>query len=229
MTSSERRRGAWSRAFRNSYFYPFHAGGTLVDIGCGLRPYEDLFAVDRYWAFDLPNTPRPPDQKRPHVWFDGVRVPVRDNSAEHVLCTAVLQYCVNPAEYVRELARVLKPGGTLVLAAPQSEPLMEAPFDHFRYTLSGLQELCAREGLRVEQAQASVGFWQTMAFHFNCMAVRSMLRRGRLPAMLVCPPLGLATQCLAAILDKFTAYDEDTNSWVLRAVKTGSSGPPPIR
>jgi SAM-dependent methyltransferase len=236
MISGRRDAGTGRHWLRNTYFYPFHAvnagirravantgagcsGGTLLDIGCGLRPYENLFTVDRYFGFDLPDSPHPQNHKRPHVWFDGITFPVRDNSAQHILCSAVLQYCSDPHSYLRELTRILKPGGNLILVAPQSEPLTEAPFDRYRYTLSGIRCLCAAQGLRILQAQPSVGFWQTMAFHLNSMAVSSMLRRGRLTAMLVCSPLGFATQSIAAILDKFTTYNDDTNSWVVRAIK----------
>jgi SAM-dependent methyltransferase len=239
MTASQQPR-TWRSSLRNSFFFPFHAvnagirravvsnstdcsGGTLLDIGCGLRPYEDLFAVDCYFGFDLRDSPRPPFQKLPDVWFDGVIVPVRDNCADHLLCTAVMQYCLDPHSFMQELVRILKPGGNLILVVPQSEALMEAPFDRYRYTLFGVQHLCAAHGLRILRAQAAVGFWQSMAFHLNCMVVRSMLSHGRLAAMLICVPLGFITQSLAAILDRFTSYSEDTNSWVVRAIKPGVS------
>jgi SAM-dependent methyltransferase len=225
---------AW---LRNSYLYPFYAvnagirrgveaaarecsGGVLLDIGCGLRPYERLFGVERCFGFDLPHTPRPREQKRPDVWFDGSRIPVRDNAAEHVLCSAVLQYCYNPDAYMRELARILKAEGNLILVVPQSEALMEAPFDRYRFTLAGMEGLCEVHGLRILKATAAVGFWQTMAFHVNCMAVRSLLKRNRAAAALVCSPLGLLTQSVAAVLDRFTAYDEDANSWIVHARKS---------
>src|SRR5579872_1093495 len=90
-------------ALRQSYLYPFHAvnegirravaevavgcrGGTLVDVGCGTRPYESLFPVERWLGFDLPESPHPLHQKRANVWFDGVALPVRDHSVQHVLC-----------------------------------------------------------------------------------------------------------------------------------------------
>lgn len=222
---------------RRTYWYPFYAvnegirrgvaraaagcsGGTLLDIGCGTRPYDDLFAVDRRFGFDLLGSPRPIDKKRPDVWFDGATIPIRDNSAQHLLCAAVLQYCRNPDRYMGEFARILQSGGNLILVAPQSEALTEEPFDRFRYTLAGIRDLCATHSLQVVEAWPAVGFWQTMAFHVNCMAVQTILKRNRLLAMLVCPPLAMATQTAAAVLDRFTAYDSDTNSWIVRAVKS---------
>jgi 2-polyprenyl-3-methyl-5-hydroxy-6-metoxy-1,4-benzoquinol methylase len=44
-------------------------------------------------------------------------LPFEDESFDLVLCTQVLEHLLSPAEGVRELARVLRPGGKLILSA----------------------------------------------------------------------------------------------------------------
>jgi SAM-dependent methyltransferase len=44
-------------------------------------------------------------------------LPFGDGSFDLVLCTQVLEHLLGPADGVRELARVLRPGGTLILSA----------------------------------------------------------------------------------------------------------------
>jgi SAM-dependent methyltransferase len=132
----------------------------------------------------------------------------------------VLQFVPDPAACLRELCRILRPGGNLIFSVAQSEPVMEPPFDCYRFTINGIRAMCQAQNLTIVDAQASVGYWQTMAFHFNCMVVRSLLRRSRAAAFGVAAPIGLATQSVARLLDGMTTYDDDVNAWVVHAVKT---------
>ncbi len=49
------------------------------------------------------------------------------------------------------MARVLKPGGLLILLAPFQFRLHEQPHDYFRYSSHGLRHLCEEAGLDVER------------------------------------------------------------------------------
>lgn len=57
----------------------------------------------------------------PHVGFikaDAQRLPLRDNTVDAVISTAVLQLVPDPAAALAEMARVLRPGGRLAIAVP---------------------------------------------------------------------------------------------------------------
>jgi SAM-dependent methyltransferase len=246
MTSRSARLGVLERVLRRSYFYPFWAvnqgirravasvagnfvGGTLVDIGCGERPYREMFRVDRYFGFDLFSSGRPVEMKLPDVWFDGIRIPVRDEAADHVVCTGVLQLVPDPRAYLHELNRILKPGGNLVFSVAQSEPVMEPPYDCYRFTINGIRAMCKSEGFEIQVARPSVGYWQTMAFHVNCMTVRSLLARSRKAAFVIATGVGFVTQSVAHLLDAFTSYNDDVNAWIVHVQKAELARIAPVK
>jgi SAM-dependent methyltransferase len=49
---------------------------------------------------------------------DAADIPVPDSTFDAALCTEVLEHVPDPIAVVRELARILKPGGRLLLSAP---------------------------------------------------------------------------------------------------------------
>ena len=51
-------------------------------------------------------------------------LPFSDASFDAVLCSSVLEYAENPASYLSEIARVTKPGGTLLISVPNAESLV---------------------------------------------------------------------------------------------------------
>jgi SAM-dependent methyltransferase len=76
-------------------------------------------------------------------------IPVGDGSFDAVVCNAVLEHLYDPEAAVRELHRVLRPGGTLYMAVPFMQPEHLVPTDSQRYTFDGLRELCDRLGFDV--------------------------------------------------------------------------------
>ena len=73
---------------------------------------------------------------------------VEDGSMSTVLCTQVLEHLPRPWDAVAEMARVLEPGGHLVLSVPHLSVLHEVPHDYFRFTRYGLESLLSERGLK---------------------------------------------------------------------------------
>ncbi len=118
--------------------------GTVLDLGCGERPYRFLFlGAKRYVGMDL--DPR----RRPDVIGSVERLPFRDGTADTVLCTEVLEHCPDPETVLREIYRVLQPGGLLLLTTPMCWNLHYEPHDYFRFTRYGLALLAERAGLQI--------------------------------------------------------------------------------
>ncbi|MEX2236728.1 MAG: class I SAM-dependent methyltransferase [Dehalococcoidia bacterium] len=53
---------------------------------------------------------------------DGDRLPFPDNTFDHIVCTEVVEHVPDPRVTLRELWRVLKPGGNLAVSTPATMP-----------------------------------------------------------------------------------------------------------
>ena len=120
--------------------------GAILDFGCGARPYETLFDVDEYVGLDIEKSGHPPDGKRADIYYDGKRVPLENSSIDHVFSAEVFEHVFNAPELFREIYRVIKPRGTLILTCPFVWPLHEEPYDFARYTPYALQSLLIEAG-----------------------------------------------------------------------------------
>lgn len=109
------------------------AGLRVLDVGAGDRPYRELFpeAV----AFDVP--------ENPHADLHGTidAIPVDDASFDVALCLQVLEHVPDPAAAVRELRRVVRPGGRVLLSTHGIYPFHPNPDDLWRWTHQGLERL----------------------------------------------------------------------------------------
>jgi SAM-dependent methyltransferase len=143
------------------------ANGTLLDVGCGLKPYEDLLIpfVDSYIGLEyLPTSGY--RGNRADICGDAASLPVADASIDTVLCTETLSNLPSPETTIREFARVLKPGGVVITTAAFVYPLYGRD-DHFRFSRYGIAEIMKRNGLEVENVVPLSGTAVTLAMLFN--------------------------------------------------------------
>lgn len=92
------------------------------------------------------------------------------SSFDAVVCTQVLEHVREPSQVLAEIYRVLKPGGTLFLSAPQSWYQHQKPYDYYRYTSFGLRYLLSKAGFQVENIEDMGGYFWYLSFtlqHLN--------------------------------------------------------------
>ncbi|WP_233501761.1 methyltransferase domain-containing protein [Acaryochloris thomasi] len=127
-----------------------HASGVLLDLGCGDVPLYQMYknlvtdniCID--WADSL-------HQKMylDHAVNLNEGIPLSDSRFDTVLMTDVLEHISNPQLVMREIARVLKPKGKLILTVPFFYWLHETPYDYFRYTEFSLRMFCEENNLNI--------------------------------------------------------------------------------
>ena len=114
----------------------------LLDVGCGQKPYEQLFApfVSSYVGVD------PVENPLAELQGSVEALPVADASFDVVLCSQVLEHCDHPGRAVRELRRVAAPGGRVLASTHGVMPYHPSPTDYWRWTHTGLEKLFRENG-----------------------------------------------------------------------------------
>lgn len=139
------------------------AGARLLDAGAGEAQYAPLFAHARYVGVDLAIGDPGWDYRRLHAIADLEQLPFPDAVFDAALHAVTLEHLPRPAEALRELARVLRPGATLLLLAPQEWEVHQAPHDYYRYTRFGLEHLLSQAGFRVEEITPAGGLFLVLS------------------------------------------------------------------
>jgi SAM-dependent methyltransferase len=126
------------RQFQHNPYQILPAGATVLDLGAksirgGYWPGADRV---RLIALDLQTVPSV------DVVGDAHAIPLKDGSVDAVICVGVLLHLHDPFAAVREMLRVLKPGGLLYLNVPFVFRYVPDPTDYFRYSARGLQVIC---------------------------------------------------------------------------------------
>ena len=120
--------------------------GELLDVGCGSKPYKDTYfsAATSYVGVDYAS-----EKSRPDIIASALSLPLDNESFDTVVSTELLEHVPDPLRALREMHRVLKPGGHLILSTPMYWPRHEIPHDYFRYPYDGLLYLVKESGFEL--------------------------------------------------------------------------------
>ncbi len=206
-------------------------GSRVLDIGAGGCPYRALFAHCRYEAQDA--APLDADQIREggygqldHI-CDASAIPVERGTFDVVLCTEVLEHVAHPIDVVREIGRVLKPGGRAIITAPLGSGLHQEPHHYYGgYTPWWYRRFLTEAGFDAIEITANSGSFS----HFAqwCEWAIGRIRRAALTgaagvrvvsAILIVPALLvlLPAAVVARLIDPAVADQEFTVGYFVRA------------
>lgn len=129
----------------------------ILDFGSADSPYRGALPADcEYVTADLPGNPK----AALHVAENGT-VPCADGAFDALLSSQVLEHVPEPAVYLAECRRVLKPGGRLLLSTHGTMFLHRDPVDYWRWTCDGLRRALEQAGFRVLEFRGVVGLAPT--------------------------------------------------------------------
>ncbi|MEH6590846.1 MAG: methyltransferase domain-containing protein [Halioglobus sp.] len=163
-------------------------GMRVVDVGCGVGQYSNFCArlgaqvtavdiqADKLASLSA-NLPESVTGSITGIVSNCDPIPLPDDCADLIICTEVLEHVPSPEDLCREMLRIVKPGGKLVISVPddRSEQLIKevaAPAyfqepNHIRiFSRESFTRLILESGLEIERTEATGAFW-SMFFLFK--------------------------------------------------------------
>ena len=123
--------------------------GRLLDVGCGSKPYLQLFNhVDEYVGMEF-DSPANRVHSGADVFYSGEAFPFATSAFDSILSTEVLEHVFNPQQHLKECFRVLRPGGLMLLTTPFVWDEHSKPYDYGRYSSFGLSHVMNEAGFEV--------------------------------------------------------------------------------
>ncbi|MFA5000610.1 MAG: class I SAM-dependent methyltransferase [Candidatus Paceibacterota bacterium] len=226
-------RPSWYSIFLNPYFISRRAlycqirkfsrvvphNSKILDVGCGNKPYKNLFLSSSYQGIDIEGGGHTDQEKTVDKFFDGVHIPFPDNQFEVILCTQVLEHTPEPAKLLNEMARTLKTDGQVFITTPFVWNEHEIPYDFYRFTRYGLEQLLTQNGLEISSLTQTTGIFGVLgqifsAFVFESLAFRNTILKITLSIFILGP-----IQIISLFLDWLTNKRWLTLDYVIIATK----------
>ena len=129
------------------------------------------------------------DYENVDVVCDIHQLPFKDNSIDAIMNIAVLEHVLEPEIVLKELHRVLKPGGRVFSVIPFMQPFHASPHDYQRYTLPGI-EFLHRDFQKIESGvfsgPISGALWVLQECLASILSLGSTNLRNLLSILLMC-------------------------------------------
>lgn len=134
-----------------------HARGRVIDLGCGDTPFVEALpqAVTGYDTLDV--APR----SSPLTYVADIQdmTAVPSDAYDTALCFETLEHVPDPGRAIKEMFRVLAPGGVAIVTVPHMSRLHDEPHDYYRFTSHGLRYLFAAAGFSDLEIKAKGGLF----------------------------------------------------------------------
>jgi SAM-dependent methyltransferase len=131
-------------------YIPQYASGKLADLGCGMVPLYDFYKphITENICIDWPNS------LHQNQYLDvscnlNESLPLPNNEFDSIILSEVLEHIAEPDQLWKEMTRILKPSGRILLGVPFLYKIHEAPHDYFRYTEFALRNFAFKNNLEV--------------------------------------------------------------------------------
>jgi len=107
----------------------------ILDVGTGSSPYRHLFLNHVFKTHDFQKLSSEQLLHRNGYGqidyvSDIVNIPVENDSFDVIICTEVLEHVPDPIIAIKEMSRILKPGGIILITTPLGSHIHQEPY-HF--------------------------------------------------------------------------------------------------
>ncbi len=178
-------------------------GSLVLDAGAGEGAYKTYFGRHRYCGVDLAIGDHTWNYAGLDVLADLTSLPFASNRFDACINIVTLEHVREPACAVAELARILKPGGRVLIIVPHEWEVHQAPHDYYRYTRYGMRYLLDKAGFHAVHIYPVGGYFRLLSRRLlNGLQFFRGLRA--IPAAFLLAPAAL-------LLPLFDSLDRDRN------------------
>ena len=169
----------------------------------------------------------PAAEHYPDVNASMEEIPFKSNSFQNVISYFVIEHVKNPQKHFKELARILKPGGYLILGGPGDVyPSHRIPYNYFNIIRFGYYEMIKDNNLELVEEYYPAKSWVSILYLSYTTVVRNSLYNKNqytklLQVVIFVISMGLSPilNGIALLLDWMTPFDKRVYSLYLALLK----------
>jgi len=136
---------------------------SILDVGAGDCFAERFFSGHEYVAMDIEKN----SECKKDLDFIGSieNNPFEDNNFDLILCLEVLEHIENYQDAIKEMYRILKDDGRLLLTVP----LMSVGYhnDFYRFTPPILKKILEKEGFKINKVNSTGGYFRMLGWQIS--------------------------------------------------------------
>lgn len=173
---------------------------SILDIGCGRKPYEHLFQGKTYKGIDVAESGHNHLSSSVDKYYDGVNIPYPDNSFDLVFSTQVFEHAESLDDLMAEARRVLRPRGYIIVTMPFVWPEHEMPYDFRRFTSVGIKQWLTSHGVEVLHCNKVGNAFLCFGSLLNNQLFISIPVTNKYLKLLIWAPIGIVINTVFALL-----------------------------
>ena len=192
--------------------------GIILDVGCGDNKLEKFIPNgSKYIPLDYAPAAfsSPWRETNPQINADGMKLPFKSKTLDCVINLMVIEHVTQPSVLIKELSRVLRPGGVLILSGPGDITLSHGePHNYYNLTRHAYKMLLESNNMSIVEDYYPSRFWMSISMLIYHKIVRnnwynknSLTKLLQLIIFIISLPISPLINLIAQGLDFFTPFD----------------------
>jgi SAM-dependent methyltransferase len=155
------------------------------------------------------------------------KIPIKSTSFQNIISYFIIEHVKDPRQHFKELARMLKPGGYLILGGPGDVyPSHRVPYNYFNIIRFGYYEMIKENNLELIEEYYPAKSWMSILYLCYTTLVRNSLYNKNqitklLQLLIFVISIGISPllNALALFLDWITPFDKKVYSLYLALLR----------